>query len=136
MAGRRPDRSGVTPDGPWKPPADQPQHGSVGLDVAIRLAATGFRQIGLMDFDVVEHVNLDRLNGATNRDARKRSLKVEVASRLASQQATAENFSIHAHNDSICEPEGLSIALDYDVILSCVDRPCRALFSTRWLTQT
>lgn len=37
--------------------------------------------------------------------------------------ATAEKFEVRQHEVSICDPEGLSIALDYDVIFSCVDRP-------------
>ena len=42
--------------------------GSVGLDVIVRLAASGVTQLTVMDFDVVEIHNLDRLIGATSRD--------------------------------------------------------------------
>ena len=31
--------------------------GSVGLDVALRLAATGIVQVGAMDFDTMEIIN-------------------------------------------------------------------------------
>ncbi len=42
--------------------------GSVGLDVAVRLAASGLTRVGLMDFDTIKPHNLDRLIGATRSD--------------------------------------------------------------------
>lgn len=97
--------------------------GSVGLDVAIRLAATGFRDIGIMDFDGVEQRNLDRMIGATQGDVRLCRAKVEIAERLMIDAATADPFTITASELSICESAGVSAALDYDLIISCVDRP-------------
>jgi molybdopterin/thiamine biosynthesis adenylyltransferase len=55
--------------------------GSVGLEVAVRLAASGLVNITVMDFDLVEERNLDRLGGATRRDVTLRRSKVHVASR-------------------------------------------------------
>ena len=105
--------------------------GSVGLDVVQRLAATGIKQIGVMDFDRIEILNLDRMIGATRRDARLRRRKVDIAARLARQAATAKTFTVTPHNDSVCSPTGLADALDYDVIFSCVDRPWpRAVLNT------
>jgi hypothetical protein len=97
--------------------------GSVGLDVIQRLAATGIVEIGIMDLDRVHEVNRDRMVGATRRDARLRRRKVDVAARLARLAATAKGFTAHRHHMSICTPEGLAVALDYDLIFSCVDRP-------------
>ena len=97
--------------------------GSVGLDVAVRLAASGVCTVGVMDFDEVEAKNLDRMIGGTRRDARMRRAKIDVAVRLMRAQATATTPDIRRHEVSICTPEGLAIALDYDVIISCVDRP-------------
>ena len=97
--------------------------GSVGLDIVQRLAATGLLEIGVMDFDVVEELNRDRMIGATRRDARVRRRKIDVAARLAHQAATAPSLTVHRHAESICTPAGLAAALDYDVIFSCVDRP-------------
>jgi hypothetical protein len=97
--------------------------GSVGLDVAQRLAATGLATIGVMDYDAVETVNLDRMIGATRLDAALGRSKVDVAARLMRSAATAESFEVHHHEVSITDPVGLSAALDYDVIFSCVDRP-------------
>ncbi|MBC9820102.1 ThiF family adenylyltransferase [Terrabacter sp. MAHUQ-38] len=97
--------------------------GSVGLDVVQRLAATGLLEIGVMDFDRIETHNRDRMIGATRRDVRLRRRKVDIAARLARQAATAETFTVTRHHDSICSPTGMSDALDYDMIFSCVDRP-------------
>ena len=97
--------------------------GSIGLDIIVRLAASGIRQLTVMDFDMVELHNLDRLIGATSRDARLKRQKIHVAHRESSRAATALDFKIEVSDLSICEPEGLSIALDHDIIFCCVDRP-------------
>lgn len=97
--------------------------GSVGLDIASRLAATGMLNVGVMDFDSVEPGNLDRLIGATPADARSGRAKTEVASRLMHTATTADQPTFTFYDDSVCEPNGLAIALDHDVIICCVDRP-------------
>ena len=96
--------------------------GSVGLDVFVRLAASGLCQLTVMDFDVVEVKNLDRLIGAALRDVRLRRPKIHVAYREATTAATADRCSIEVSDRSICEPNGLRLALDHDLIFSCVDR--------------
>lgn len=97
--------------------------GSIGLDIAVRLAATGVTRIGLMDFDTVEERNLDRLIGATRVDAWLRRSKVHVVGRLVVLNSTAAGLQLEASELSVCEPAGLAAALDFDVIFSCVDRP-------------
>lgn len=97
--------------------------GSVGLDVAQRLAATGLLDVGVMDFDAVEPINLDRMIGATRLDAATGRAKVAVAARLMASASTADEFKPIVHETSITDPAGLQSALDYDVIFSCVDRP-------------
>ncbi|MFT4259514.1 ThiF family adenylyltransferase [Microbacterium sp.] len=97
--------------------------GSVGLDVVARLAATGIEHLGVMDIDIVEDLNLDRMIGATREDARVGRRKTEVAARIARQAATAANFTVAVHDVSATTPQGLAAALDYDIIFSCVDRP-------------
>ena len=97
--------------------------GSVGLDVVVRLAASGLCHITVMDFDVVQYHNLDRLIGARPRDARLMRQKTFVAQREGAGAATAETARVEVSNLSICEPEGLRLALDHDLIFSCVDRP-------------
>lgn len=97
--------------------------GSVGLDVALRLVATGHTTVGLMDFDTVEEHNLDRLIGATATDARLHRAKVDVAHRLLLENATAREPRILCWEHSICEPRGLEVALDFDLVICAVDRP-------------
>jgi molybdopterin-synthase adenylyltransferase len=97
--------------------------GSVGLDVAQRLAATGITDIGVMDYDSVKELNRDRMIGATRSDARRRRRKVDVAYRQMRTAATAQRPQFRRYPMSISSPEGMGHALDYDVIVSCVDRP-------------
>jgi hypothetical protein len=97
--------------------------GSVGLDVAVRLAATGVTRIGLMDFDTVEERGLDRMIGVTATDVRLRRAKVDVARRLVLENATAADLRLDAWEHSICEAAGARLALDFDLIMCCVDRP-------------
>ncbi len=97
--------------------------GSVGLDIALRLGATGMVMVGVMDFDSVEPGNLDRLIGATPTDAALGRAKVDVVRRLMLAATTAQKPAFQFYEHSVCEPEGLAIALDYDVIICCVDRP-------------
>lgn len=97
--------------------------GSVGMDVAIRLAATGIQKVGVMDFDVVKEMNRDRLVAASRRDARLQVPKVDVAQRACASAATAADFQFERHHLNVTTADGQSAALDYDVIFSCVDRP-------------
>lgn len=97
--------------------------GSVGLDVAQRLAASGLLEVGVMDFDSVESVNRDRMVGATRADVRLNRSKAQVALRLMIASGTAATPAFARHEMSICEPEGLAVALDYDLVISCVDHP-------------
>jgi hypothetical protein len=105
--------------------------GSVGLDVAQRLAATGIANIGVMDDDIVKELNRDRMIGATRSDVRRRRLKVDIAHRQMLIAATAKRPKFKRYPISICTPEGLAHALDHDIVFSCVDRPLpRALLNT------
>jgi hypothetical protein len=97
--------------------------GSVGLDVIVRLAASGVQDITIMDFDRVKLHNLDRMIGACGWDVVLRRLKVDVAKREALRNATSRRPRIRTLPLSVCEPEGLAEALDHDLIFSCVDRP-------------
>ena len=97
--------------------------GSIGLDIAVRLAASGICQLTVMDFDIVESHNLDRLIGAASGDVRLKRPKIHIAHRESARAATASGFRIELSDLSICEPEGLSLALDHDIIFCSVDRP-------------
>ena len=60
--------------------------GSVGMDVAVRLAASGLCHITLMDFDIVQEHNLDRLIGAKRKDAELKRPKVQSPSEKHQKQ--------------------------------------------------
>jgi len=87
------------------------------------LARVGVEWITIIDFDRVQLHNLDRLLGATRRDAQLRRLKVNVGRRLFYRASTAVNPVVRAVAKSVTEPEGFAAALDCDLILLCVDRP-------------
>ena len=97
--------------------------GSVGLDVVLRLMASGHSHVTVMDYDMVETHNLDRLIGAKRRDVRLMRSKTHVARREGLAAATAHTPNLLVSDLSICEPAGLKLALDHDLIFCCVDRP-------------
>lgn len=97
--------------------------GSVGSVVAEELARIGVQDLTLIDFDSVEFVNLDRILHARRIDALMGRAKVDVAGRALRESATAERFTVHEVDASVCEERGYRAALDCDVLFSCVDRP-------------
>lgn len=95
--------------------------GSVGGLVGDSLARTGFEDVTLLDFDLVETHNLDRLSYATRNDVGK--LKVEVQAEHLVATATADPFRVQPINVAVYEEEGFRAALDCDILFACVDRP-------------
>ena len=95
--------------------------GSVGSLVAEALSRVGFQDLTYIDFDAIEPRNLDRTLGASRRDIG--HSKVSIAARTSSQSATARRISLREVPCDILSPEGLSAALDCDVLVCCVDRP-------------
>ena len=95
--------------------------GSVGSIVAEILARTGFSNFTLIDFDLVEEKNLDRLTGVFGEDIG--SPKVIAIERSICKSATSPNVSVLPLQYSICEKIGFQAALNCDVIFCCVDRP-------------
>ena len=95
--------------------------GSVGSMVAEALARMGVERITLMDFDKIQRHNLDRCLHAGPGDVG--HPKVEVARRGLVVSATAAKPVITPHRWSVVEEEGFRLALDCDVLFSCVDRP-------------
>jgi molybdopterin-synthase adenylyltransferase len=97
--------------------------GSVGLTVAVALAASGLEQVAIMDYDTIKDINLDRLLGATSLDAYLARSKAELGRRLVEDASTAARPKHEEFEDSVCEPSGFARMLDFDVVFSCVDRP-------------
>jgi len=95
--------------------------GSVGSIVAEALARTGIQRITLIDYQLLEELNLDRTLNASPRDVGRP--KVVVAEQALRNHATAQGFSAEAFVGSVCEEPGYKRALDCDLLFSCVDRP-------------
>lgn len=95
--------------------------GSVGSLVAETLCRVGMQNLTFIDFDRIEHRNLDRTIGAVESDVG--LAKVEVAARNARSNSTSETLKLRVVPDSVLSHGGLSEALDCDVLFSCVDRP-------------
>jgi hypothetical protein len=97
--------------------------GSVGSIVAESLARMGITHVRLIDFDVVEPVNLGCLLHAHPADAVRRRPKVVVLAEALKMSATASPFKVDPLELGVVEEEGFRAALDCDVLFSCVDRP-------------
>lgn len=97
--------------------------GSVGSIVAEAFSRIGVSRFALIDPDRIEERNLDRTLGAVREDADARIPKVMVAARQLHASHTAEQLVVEPFVGSLLTREGLSRALDCDVLVSCVDRP-------------
>ena len=95
--------------------------GSVGALVAESLARVGISEMTLIDPDVIEPHNLDRLLHASR--ANVGELKVDRARAEAQRNATARETDIRAIPKGVEHENAYREALDCDLILSCVDRP-------------
>ena len=95
--------------------------GSVGAIVAEAVARIGIRDVTLVDHDVVEQHNLDRLLFASEETIGQR--KVELAKRLVLNHATADTPRVRAIPSPVHQRAAYNAILDCDLIFSCVDRP-------------
>ena len=65
-------------------------------------------------------------SSATTADVKLRRAKIDIAQRLTSAAATADKPAFVFHEFSIWVPDGLAIALDYDLVVCRLDRPLGA----------
>jgi molybdopterin/thiamine biosynthesis adenylyltransferase len=91
--------------------------GGGGSHVVQQLAYLGFKNIVALDSDYVEESNLNRLVGASAKDAKRKTLKAQVAKRLIK--------SVIPSADAQCFPkkwqESRSLLEDCDIIIGCLD---------------
>lgn len=95
--------------------------GSVGSVVAEGLARIGVRELVLIDHDLVEEHNLDRLLNAHKKDIGRP--KTDIAERAARRASTADNLVVINHRLRVQNREALAAARDCDILVSCVDSP-------------
>lgn len=93
--------------------------GGTGSAVVQMLAHLGVRDLVLVDPDVVELSNLNRLVGATRADARRSRPKVRVAQRLVKQihpEARVQALSV-----SVGDPAAITALKGLDLLFGCTD---------------
>lgn len=95
--------------------------GSVGSVVAEGLARIGVRNIVLIDHDVVEEHNLDRLLNAGSRDIGRP--KTDVAARAVRKASSAGQVKVVNVRKPVQDRRAYAVARDCDILVSCVDRP-------------
>ena len=95
--------------------------GSVGCIVAETIARIGITQVALIDPDIVEEHNLDRLLYATPQNIGE--LKVDLVAQAMRSNTTADTVEVLALPVSVHNEAGYKVALDCDILFSCVDRP-------------
>ncbi|MDP3774965.1 MAG: molybdopterin-synthase adenylyltransferase MoeB [Gemmatimonadales bacterium] len=98
--------------------------GGLGSPAGLYLAAAGVGTLGLVDFDVVEHSNLQRQVVHGTADVG-RSKVASAAARLADVNP---NVSIEPHETRLASGNALGILAEYDVIVDGSDN-----FPTRYL---
>ena len=95
--------------------------GSVGSVVAEGFARVGVRELVLIDHDVVEEHNLDRLLNAERKDIGR--LKTDVAEDAIRTASTANGVVVANYPRKVQNREAYAAARDCDILVSCVDSP-------------
>ena len=95
--------------------------GSVGSMVSENLARIGVENIILIDHDKIEEHNLDRLLYATKKDIGK--FKTELFRAKILNHSVNKNVKVKSVIQPIQSRFAFKLALDCDIIFSCVDKP-------------
>jgi hypothetical protein len=107
--------------------------GGGGSHIVQQLAHVGFQRFVLCDPDVVEDTNLNRLVGATERDAIERTRKIDVAARVIRGLAPAAAVDPFASNWQ----DRAEAVRGVDLVFGCLDgyaaRQALEVFTRRYL---
>lgn len=90
-----------------------------GSPVVEMLARLGVGRLVLVDPDVVEEKNLNRILNATREDALLGELKVRVLGRAIARMGLGTSVSLVAKN--IVDPAAIAAVADCDVVFGCMD---------------
>ena len=93
--------------------------GGVGSILVEFLARLGIGQLILVDFDLVQIENLNRLVGVRLNEVGKS--KAKYAARIAKNAATSKQFRVTSFSESVSEESGLVKLLDADIIMNAAD---------------
>ena len=102
--------------------------GGIGLQVAQNLAYMGVKDWVLIDDDIVEYSNLNRLVGATSHDAKKGFHKAEVAERLI--LGIAPDSRLKKCNSNLRNEKAIDLLTGREYIFGCVDNDSARLILT------
>ena len=103
--------------------------GGTGSPVVQLLARLGVGRIVVIDDDVVEHSNLNRLHGATRRDADNAVPKVDVMAREVARMGL--DVEIRSMNGWVDAPHIRDALKSCDVIFGCTDDHAGRLYLNR-----
>lgn len=95
--------------------------GSVGSQIAEALMRTGVQNISLIDFDLIERKNLDRLHGIHPKNIG--YLKSDSFAKILSENRLYQSQTILSYPFSVIEKRGFEAVIDCDIVFCCVDRP-------------
>ena len=98
--------------------------GGLGSPMALYLAAAGIGKIGLVDFDVVDHSNLQRQVIHGTKDVGKKKLD----SAAESMRDINPHIELVLHDVALTSENALEIIKDYDIVADGTDN-----FPTRYL---
>lgn len=90
-----------------------------GSVVVEQLARLGVGRLVLVDPDIVEEKNLNRIVNATREDARQGTLKVRVQERAIA--AMDLGTKVLALPENICTPQAIRAIAECDVVFGCMD---------------
>lgn len=90
-----------------------------GSIVALQLAHLGVAYLVLIDPDRVEEKNLNRIPGATMKDACERAFKVDVAKRYVG--ALSLGTRVSAIPSDLATPSAVRAIADCDIVFGCMD---------------
>ena len=99
--------------------------GGLGSPLGLYLAAAGVGQIGIVDFDVVDHTNLQRQVLHGTKDVGRSKLE-SAKDRI---HDVNPNVKVHSHQIRLTSDNALEVIQRYDVIVDGTDN-----FPTRYLT--
>ena len=95
--------------------------GSIGSMVSENLARIGIGNILLIDYDKIEEHNLDRLLYATRKNIGQ--FKADFFKTKIRKHSVNDNIKVQSIVQPIQSQSAFKLALDCDIIFSCVDKP-------------